>query len=71
MTRHLLPEEFDLVVDADAGVDTGPIIDQRAVRVEDGDTEESLHERIKAVEREMLVDVVRALAAERGSGARA
>jgi phosphoribosylglycinamide formyltransferase-1 len=49
----------------DAGVDTGPIIDQRAVRVEDGDTVESLHERIKVVEREMLVDVVRALATDR------
>ena len=49
----------------DAGVDTGPIIDQRAVRVDDGDTVESLHERIKLVEREMLVDVVRALAADR------
>jgi len=42
----------------DAGVDTGPIIDQRAVRVEDGDTVETLHERIKVVERAMLVDVV-------------
>ena len=47
----------------DAGVDTGPIIDQRAVRVEPGDTEESLHERIKVAEREMLVAVVRSLAA--------
>lgn len=42
----------------DAGVDTGPIITQRAVVVEDDDTEESLHERIKVQEREMLVDVV-------------
>jgi phosphoribosylglycinamide formyltransferase-1 len=49
----------------DAGVDTGPIIDQRAVRVEAGDTVETLHERIKVVEREMLVEVVRALAADR------
>ena len=49
----------------DAGVDTGPIIDQRAVRVEDDDTVESLHERIKVVERELLVDVVRRLAADR------
>lgn len=49
----------------DAGVDTGPIIDQRAVRVEDSDTEESLHERIKVEERLMLVDVVRRLAVER------
>lgn len=42
----------------DAGVDTGPIITQRAVAVEDDDTEVSLHERIKVQEREMLVDVV-------------
>lgn len=39
----------------DAGVDTGPIISQRAVEVLDGDTEESLHERIKVAERQMLV----------------
>ncbi|SDQ12771.1 phosphoribosylglycinamide formyltransferase-1 [Quadrisphaera sp. DSM 44207] len=42
----------------DAGVDTGPVLDQRAVRVEDGDDEAALHERIKVVEREMLVDVL-------------
>lgn len=48
----------------DSGVDTGPIIDQRAVRVEPDDTEKTLHERIKVVEREMLVGVVRSLAAE-------
>lgn len=46
----------------DAGVDTGPIIDQRAVPVAADDTEESLHERIKVVERVMLVDVVTAMA---------
>lgn len=46
----------------DAGVDTGPIIAQRAVAVADDDTVESLHERIKVQEREMLVDVVRRLA---------
>lgn len=45
----------------DAGVDTGPIIAQRAVAVEPGDDEESLHERIKVAERTMLVDVVAAL----------
>ena len=49
----------------DAGVDTGAIIDQRAVRVEDDDTVETLHERIKVLERDMLVEVVRALAADR------
>ncbi len=48
----------------DAGVDTGPILDQRAVPVEPGDDEARLHERIKVAEREMLVDVVRRLAAE-------
>jgi phosphoribosylglycinamide formyltransferase-1 len=42
----------------DEGVDTGPIIAQRAVEVLDGDDEESLHERIKTAERAMLVDAV-------------
>ena len=42
----------------DAGVDTGPVIAQTAVEVRDDDTEESLHERIKTVERHLLVDVV-------------
>ena len=46
----------------DDGVDTGPIIDQRAVPVEADDDESSLHERIKVVERELLVDVVARLA---------
>lgn len=42
----------------DAGVDTGPIIAQRAVPVLDGDDEATLHERIKSAERELLVEVV-------------
>jgi phosphoribosylglycinamide formyltransferase-1 len=42
----------------DEGVDTGPIIAQRAVEVLDDDDEASLHERIKTVERALLVDVV-------------
>jgi len=46
----------------DAGVDTGPIIAQAVVPVEDDDDVESLHERIKAAEREMLVDSVGRLA---------
>ncbi|WP_344977260.1 phosphoribosylglycinamide formyltransferase [Salinactinospora qingdaonensis] len=48
----------------DEGVDTGPVIDQVAVRVEPGDDVASLHARIKTVEREMLVDVVGRLARE-------
>ncbi|MFL0578143.1 phosphoribosylglycinamide formyltransferase [Dietzia sp. 179-F 9C3 NHS] len=46
----------------DSGVDTGPVIAQRAVEVRPDDTEVSLHERIKVVEREMLVDVLAAAA---------
>jgi phosphoribosylglycinamide formyltransferase 1 len=42
----------------DGGVDTGPIVAQRAVEVLDGDDEQTLHERIKVLEREMLVDAV-------------
>ena len=48
----------------DAGVDTGPIIEQHAVAVEPDDTEESLHERIKVIERRMLVDIVGRMARE-------
>lgn len=48
----------------DEGVDSGPIIDQVAVPVEDGDDETSLHERIKVVERRMLVDTVGRLSRE-------
>ena len=46
----------------DAGVDTGPVLAQRAVEIGDDDTEETLHERIKVVERRLLVDVLAALA---------
>lgn len=42
----------------DQGVDTGPIIAQCAVPVLDDDDEDALHERIKVVERALLVDVV-------------
>ncbi len=42
----------------DSGVDTGPVVAQRAVCVEPGDTVASLHERIKTAERQMLVDCV-------------
>jgi phosphoribosylglycinamide formyltransferase-1 len=48
----------------DAGVDTGPIIAQAVVPVEDDDDVETLHERIKVAERQMLVDNVGRMARE-------
>ncbi|MGH2746913.1 MAG: phosphoribosylglycinamide formyltransferase [Actinomycetota bacterium] len=42
----------------DREVDHGPVIAQERVRIEPGDTEESLHERIKAVEHRVLPRVV-------------
>jgi phosphoribosylglycinamide formyltransferase 1 len=46
----------------DAGMDTGPVLAQQSVPVVDGDDEQTLHERIKVVERRLLVDVVAAIA---------
>lgn len=46
----------------DDGVDTGPIIAQGVVEVRDEDDESALHERIKEVERRLLVEVVGRLA---------
>ena len=48
----------------DAGVDTGPIVEQRVEHVRDDDDEHSLHERIKVLERELIVDVVGRMARE-------
>lgn len=48
----------------DAGVDTGPIVAQVAVPVEDDDDVEALHERIKTSERAMLVEWVGKMARE-------
>lgn len=42
----------------DSGVDTGQVLAQVPVSVADADTVESLHERIKSVERVLLADVV-------------
>jgi phosphoribosylglycinamide formyltransferase-1 len=48
----------------DEGVDTGPIVAQVAVPVEDDDDVETLHERIKVAERAMLVESVGRMARE-------
>ncbi|KIP52217.1 phosphoribosylglycinamide formyltransferase [Leucobacter komagatae] len=46
----------------DEGVDTGPVLRQAAVSIRAGEPEAELHERIKAEERPLLVDTVRAIA---------
>lgn len=43
----------------DEGVDSGPIVLQEAVRVEPGDTPETLHARIQEVEHRLLPEAVR------------
>ncbi len=45
----------------DSGVDTGQIIAQEEVEITAGDTEESLHERIKIVERRLYVATLQQL----------
>lgn len=49
----------------DEGVDTGRILAQRAVDVAPDDTEATLHERIKVVERALLVHLVSELVKEK------
>ena len=49
----------------DSGVDTGEIIAQEEVEIAVGDTEESLHERIKIVERRLYVATLQQLLNER------
>jgi phosphoribosylglycinamide formyltransferase-1 len=46
----------------DAGVDTGPVIDQVEVAIDEGDDEQALHDRIKVAERQMLVTTVERMA---------
>lgn len=46
----------------DAGVDTGPVIRQASIFVRPGESEAELHERIKEIERPLLVETVREIA---------
>jgi len=46
------------VIVVDNGVDSGPIISQERIPVVPGDTEHTLHDRIKIVERDLLVQAV-------------
>jgi phosphoribosylglycinamide formyltransferase-1 len=46
------------VIIVDSGMDSGPVIAQERVPVLPGDTEASLHERIKPVERRLLERVI-------------
>jgi phosphoribosylglycinamide formyltransferase-1 len=46
------------VIVVDDGVDSGPIVARKRVSIHPGDTKASLHERIKVVERELLLDVL-------------
>ena len=59
-TVHLVTEE----------VDSGPILAQEAVVVLDDDTEQTLHERIKQVERRLFLDVIERLVQESGAEVR-
>lgn len=50
------------VIAVDNGIDTGMILAQERVDVHPGDTQDTLHDRIKPVERRLLIDVVRRIA---------
>jgi len=51
------------VIVVDDGIDTGEILAQQRVAILENDTQEVLHERIKVMERKLLLDVVATLSA--------
>jgi phosphoribosylglycinamide formyltransferase-1 len=55
------------VITVDSGVDSGPLLARQRVPILPGDTEEVLHERIKIVERQLLLDVLRDLVSPGGN----
>jgi folate-dependent phosphoribosylglycinamide formyltransferase PurN len=69
---HAIRDALDAGVDktgvtvhwVDEGVDTGPVIAQAAVAVEAGDDEQSLRERIQAVEKPLYVKAIHDLCQE-------
>lgn len=50
------------IIIVDTSIDGGPIVVQERVAIEPGDTEATLHDRIKPVERRLLIDTVRNIA---------
>jgi phosphoribosylglycinamide formyltransferase-1 len=52
------------VIIVDAGIDTGPIVAQAPVKVLNNDNEDTLHERIKVVERALVADTIGRMARE-------
>lgn len=54
----------------DAGIDSGPIIAQEEVAVQSNDDVDSLHERIKIIERKLIVQTLRDLRREFNDGKR-
>jgi phosphoribosylglycinamide formyltransferase-1 len=53
----------------DAGVDTGEVIAQEALEITLGESEESLHERIKILERSLIVATIGSLLSKKVNGA--
>ena len=62
--RAQVPETGVTVHWVNAGMDTGPVIQQKRVPLLPGDTEDTLAERIHAVEHQLLPEVIRKVTAQ-------
>lgn len=58
-----VPRSGASIIVVDGGVDSGPVLAQERVPVAAGDTEASLHDRIKTVERHLVVATILDIAA--------